>query len=57
MGQRRIEVSEFSCERCGHKWISRLSGDETPLTCPSCRSAYWNRPRQRPAATRGKRKK
>ena len=32
------------CLRCAHAWTPR--GDGTPpLTCPKCRSPYWNRPR------------
>ena len=31
------------CLRCGHQW----TGQEHPVTCPKCRSAYWNIPRKK----------
>lgn len=34
-----------SCKRCGHKWIPR--SDNIPVICPSCKSPYWNRDRER----------
>lgn len=43
----------LTCKRCGHKWIPRT--DQKPRMCPNrnCRSAYWDRPRQRPYTKRG----
>lgn len=32
------------CERCGHEWETKE--DQLPLTCPKCKSPYWNRPRR-----------
>lgn len=29
----------FECKRCGYGWYS---SKELPITCPHCRSAYWN---------------
>ena len=41
---------ELKCERCGHQWISILTGDVRPRSCPVCKSPYWDRPRRsRPA--------
>jgi DNA-directed RNA polymerase subunit RPC12/RpoP len=39
---------EFSCGRCGHKWIPRENRE--PKVCPSCKSPYWNKPRVREVA-------
>jgi len=41
----KIELEGFKCERCGHKWIPRLSG--IPSVCPGGKSPYWNKPRKR----------
>ena len=41
----RIIRSGWKCERCGHEWVPKTSGVE-PMTCPKCRSPYWNRPRR-----------
>lgn len=32
------------CLRCGHSWIGRVEHD--PVSCPRCKSPYWNRPRK-----------
>jgi predicted Zn-ribbon and HTH transcriptional regulator len=41
MGETKIEITEFKCERCGHKWNPR-SEDERPMICPKCKSARWD---------------
>lgn len=46
MARVKIEVEGFQCERCGHKWVPRGSGEE-PAVCPKCKSPYWNKPRKR----------
>lgn len=33
------------CLRCGHKWKSKYK--RKPITCPECKSPYWNKPRVR----------
>jgi len=35
----------FQCDRCGHEWLPREFG-QAPVTCPKCKSPYWNRPRK-----------
>lgn len=40
-----ITVMGYRCNRCGHEWIPR-SFNEEPSVCPSCKSPYWNRPKQ-----------
>ena len=35
-----LEVKMLACKRCGYKWIPRKP--ELPVTCPKCRSPYWN---------------
>ena len=32
------------CLRCGHKWIAQV---DNPVSCPRCKSSYWNKPRIR----------
>lgn len=40
-------IVRCTCERCGHAWDAR-SGDSggSPVTCPHCRSPYWNMKRK-----------
>jgi DNA-directed RNA polymerase subunit RPC12/RpoP len=38
-------VKVYKCKRCQHEWAGRKP--EKPLTCPKCRSAYWNTERTR----------
>ena len=47
----RVKLDGFECERCGHQWIARPRTPRRayPKTCPSCRSAYWDEPRNEPA--------
>ena len=40
-----VQLKRCTCTRCGHTWLPRSF--EIPITCPSCRSAYWNKPRLR----------
>ncbi len=44
MGEVQKTVTFYVCERCGHEWYPR--GAEKPRVCPSCKSPYWDRPRQ-----------
>lgn len=41
-----IKTVYFICSRCKYEWIPRDSG-KRPVTCPKCRSPYWDRPRTR----------
>lgn len=41
----------YRCERCGHEWLPRGRENGDPLTCPVCRSAYWNSPRKAKSLT------
>lgn len=38
-----IVLPHHECLRCHHTWVPRQP--IRPLTCPSCRSPYWNMPR------------
>lgn len=38
-----VTISKLICERCGHEWVPRVL---TVKTCPSCRSPYWDTPKQ-----------
>lgn len=42
---RKIEVDEFSCERCDHVWLVRPGG-KPAARCPKCKSPYWNSERK-----------
>jgi predicted Zn-ribbon and HTH transcriptional regulator len=44
MPRTKIEVDGYKCIRCGHEWISR--GKKKPMTCPKCRSPYWDTPKK-----------
>ncbi len=45
MGMAKILLKGYRCERCGHEWVPR-DKEHTPRVCPSCKSPYWDRPRQ-----------
>lgn len=38
----KIRWDAWRCERCGHEWAPRVSG-EAPRVCPKCKSPYWDR--------------
>ncbi len=42
MGEEKIEIKK--CLRCNYRWWPRKPG--RPLTCPKCRSPYWDKERQ-----------
>jgi len=39
-----IKLDKLKCKRCGWVWIPRK--EEKPLTCPHCRSPYWDKERK-----------
>lgn len=41
----KVLLSGYRCERCGHEWLPRQTGEE-PKVCPKCKSPYWNSPRK-----------
>jgi len=43
MAEIKLSVKGYKCERCSHEWIPRKS--EYPITCPKCKSPYWDKPR------------
>jgi len=47
-----IQVKQFCCYRCGHEWQPRK--DEDSITCPNCRSPYWNKPKKASTEEDGK---
>ena len=47
-------LPEYKCKRCNWTWIPRT---ENPLTCPKCRSPFWDKPRKRGEINDGKRNK
>ena len=42
----------LTCRRCGHCWYPRKPGRS--LTCPNCRSPYWDRKRKRERSKDGR---
>jgi predicted Zn-ribbon and HTH transcriptional regulator len=44
MAVKKVTRLECTCEKCGYHWISRL---DNPAQCPKCKTAYWNRPREK----------
>lgn len=45
MPTREVKTTECTCSRCQHVWL--IKNKELPMTCPGCRSPYWNRERVR----------
>jgi len=45
MAQIKITLDGYKCERCKHEWIPR--NKETPIICPACKSAYWDKPKKK----------
>jgi DNA-directed RNA polymerase subunit RPC12/RpoP len=43
-----IRKDAWKCLRCGHIWESKENDPkhEKPITCPSCRSPYWDIPKK-----------
>ena len=39
-----VEITKFTCNRCGYVWIPRK---EDVRNCPHCNSPYWNKQRTR----------
>ena len=40
----KIQVSEYTCEKCGYKWINRMDGKDGPIPerCARCKKNNWN---------------
>ena len=46
-----FRVNAYRC-RCGHEWTPRnIRQKEMPRYCPKCKSAAWDKPRQRRSRT------
>lgn len=41
-----VLIIGHKCYRCGHKWVPREEG-YIPEICPSCKSPYWKKPKER----------
>lgn len=41
MGEKKIQIKVYDCERCFHTWQPRL--ERVPTVCPRCKSPYWNK--------------
>ena len=39
-----IQVKEYGCSWCGHKWINRVNGKDGPIPgrCAQCKRRNWN---------------
>ena len=44
MPYKLVKTVYFICSRCKYEWIPR-NPKKAPITCPRCRSPYWNTPR------------
>ena len=44
MAIQKIEVSEYTCEKCAYKWINRINGKDgsIPDRCAKCKKVNWN---------------
>ena len=49
MTKRPVRLPTLDCERCGYRWIPRVSRVHA---CPACGSVWWNVPRVRPVTPR-----
>jgi len=55
MGQIKITITGFRCERCSHEWLPRVTLEELksgkikekPIICPKCKSPYWDKPKKK----------
>lgn len=36
----KVKVTACKCDRCGHIWLGRI---KDPVSCPHCKTNYWNR--------------
>ena len=54
----KVEIRQmgFECLRCGRRWIPKVVGKK-PLTCPKCRSPYWDKPVEREGVSESRKKK
>ena len=45
MSIQKIQVSEYTCGRCGYRWVNRNNGKDKliPKRCAKCKSGNWNR--------------
>lgn len=44
----KITIEGYRCKRCDHVWIPKRYFDRNPVTCPKCKSPYWNSERAGP---------
>jgi hypothetical protein len=44
MTKEKVEVWEYTCEKCGYKWINRKYGKDEPIPerCSKCKKANWD---------------
>lgn len=45
-----LKLHKWKCLRCGHEWTPRQ--EMRPRICPKCKTAYWDRQKQRTAGSR-----
>lgn len=45
MAETTINVTQYTCEKCGHKWIPRKKGK--PKVCPVCKRMDWQEPKRK----------
>ncbi len=42
MEQEMLSIPKYICKKCGHVWISRITG--RPVQCPKCKRTDWDKP-------------
>jgi len=40
-----LKIKGYKCERCSHEWQPHKK--EYPVTCPNCKSPYWDKERRK----------
>lgn len=44
MFEEKIEVTQYTCQKCKHKWIPRMG--KKPKVCPECKRDDWDKPKK-----------
>lgn len=44
--QNSYGLKVFRCMRCNWEWAGRRGKPDKPMTCPKCRSPYWDKEKQ-----------
>jgi len=50
-----VDIKGNKCSRCHYEWVPHTF-DDIPVTCPKCRSPYWNKEKTRFFKSKGVKK-